>query len=143
MAEPLKNGSDYRLSLRPLGESGAFVTLACETGTTVNVSVNMLETSCKGDVDEDGRNVRTFKPGKINFNLSTEINVKLGEGGLTIFDVTELLKSGAKQEFEFANGSGTLLTGAGLIESQGLVANDNATATGSITLNGTGALTVS
>lgn len=136
-SDNLRDGLDYRLSLDTGGE------LDCETGTTLTVTTNMIETTCKGNVDSEGNPFKEFVPGVIGYNLTTPFNIELGESGVDVFDALEKLKDGNSEGFTLSrNGGGLSIAGSGTVNSLSIETNHNAVATGSVTINGDSPLTV-
>lgn len=132
----LRDGGDYRIEISP---GGLF---DCETGATLSVSRNMIDATCKGNVDGEGRPFKEFVPGTISYNLAVNLIIELGEAGVDVFDAITLLKEGTSLDFDVKKNSSNVFSGVGTINNVGIEANNNDSATASLTINGNGALTV-
>lgn len=139
-SDKLKDGLDYRLALTGNGLTNAL--LDCETTTTLNITIAMNENSGKCDTDSEGRSFKTFKPGKISWDMNSSAVIELGESGVDAFDAIELVTKGTQLTAAIRENGTTVFSGPGIVHNTGLTLNDNDTATFTTTLNGNGPLTV-
>ena len=140
-SENLRDGGDYRLNLSGSGLTNAVID--CETGSTLNLSVNMLEATCKGNLDDDGRPFKEFVPGVISWDFAVNLIIELGEAGVDVFEAITFLKGGDIFGIELSSDAQAFAIGGnGTINNVSATLNNNDTASGSLTLNGNGPLTI-
>lgn len=141
-SENLRDGGDYRLNLT--GGSFTDALIDCETGATLNLSVNMLEATCKGNLDDDGRPFKEFVPGVISYDFAVNFIIELGEAGVDVFDAISVLKAGTELQATLVKGVDAVFnTNSATVNNVSATINNNDTASGSLTLNGNGPLIIS
>ena len=135
------SGSTMLLRVEDPDAADALKTLACELSSELSTSADMIETTCKGSVDLNGRPTKTYIAGEYGFTFSVE-GIYDPAGDWNFSEILAKLKAGTQLTFQFG-GSGvgdTFFTGAGIINEATLSAPKNDVVSVSASIQGVGEL---